>query len=1015
MERLNASQAQSSRHPSTQEIDTLNLATQYSTIAKDLKVELEKLTIDKSKDGHRQAISKAVRSIRKSRMLKEKQAKLDKYRQTLDSLLLMKLDTQSLRRSRDIDSLDQSVRELVFRVERGQNTTTQLLADQTRQIQDYLDRKLDVRDRQSEIAQAREKFVASLFFPEIDSRQDQIVDAFEGTCKWIFDPLVTEERHVCTWPSFRNWLLAETGVYWISGKPGSGKSTLMRYIVNEPQTTDDLSAWEEESDLIVISFFFWNLGTELQRSLTGLLRSLLLQITNDWPDMMNLVLMRYGQRGEQSIRLSSLPIWTNRRLLNLLKDFIDQKPDTISLCAFIDGLDEFDGDEDVLLEVIRLLRSAPKCKICVSSRPEQVFHTEYQGNPQCRVQDLNRKDIEKMAVERLKPSLEKYRLTEGRRIDIMIEDLIEKAEGVFLWLNLMIKDLIKGSRNGDSVAELHGRLQRTPNTIGGLYKRILQGLDPLYLQDALKVFQFLIAANSIGTSVSILGLACTQETQWAHIQSLDHTYFVSSAFKSVCIELYTRLSSRCGNLIDIPDFPKQVEGANLIQYCQPISFIHKTAVEFLREEYSNTFSESSWFAAAGATLARAKIGSIFLFPLTGSSEVEDVVNSSSEAGESEQVSELRRLFTGAMAAISLIEYSVLDLDPKRPPDSAAADLTAQIWRVLQHMGEKDDTVGIETSTRHPSMKGITSKMERYFTELTHLHHSFSDPMCYAAFWGGRSYILSRLSTDTSDKEYDDMLDNALCGLRNPQVVSGVLVIQIVLTLNILLSKSMVRRSKTSHWKPYRLPHRKLTRWRASLWGTIFMQIYSTSISIDLKGFDRGQTMWITCCMGLIKRSLDLGADPNTRIGSNTEVVLDEENLDRSWTLYVDESPLAMIEDNPTWSTVLEEEMKSLFSAQGAIHRRRFRFCSCNKSYYRINCSQSDRLKGLVYPSEKRFRWMIYLSSSDNMEQSEALFNEIVSADNRVGWDVFEKEWKKGGSDWPEEDIVHAQQQKSEQS
>ena len=66
------------------------------------------------------------------------------------------------------------------------------------------------------------------------------------------------------WSNFVDWLEHGDGVYWINGKAGSGKSTLMRFITNELLMTKALHKWINGSDLMVSSFFFWNPGTVLQ-------------------------------------------------------------------------------------------------------------------------------------------------------------------------------------------------------------------------------------------------------------------------------------------------------------------------------------------------------------------------------------------------------------------------------------------------------------------------------------------------------------------------------------------------------------------------------------------------------------------------------------------------------------------------------------------------------------------------------------------------------------------------------
>jgi polynucleotide 5'-kinase involved in rRNA processing len=62
---------------------------------------------------------------------------------------------------------------------------------------------------------------------ELDFRTDQIEDPFQDTFKWVFDR-----------SSFSNWLQEGTGLFWVNGKPGSGKSTLMKYILNSQYTWD---------------------------------------------------------------------------------------------------------------------------------------------------------------------------------------------------------------------------------------------------------------------------------------------------------------------------------------------------------------------------------------------------------------------------------------------------------------------------------------------------------------------------------------------------------------------------------------------------------------------------------------------------------------------------------------------------------------------------------------------------------------------------------------------------------
>jgi len=66
-----------------------------------------------------------------------------------------------------------------------------------------------------------------LYSPELDLRFQQIKNPFQNTFEWAFDlPILT------------NWLHQRFNakLFWIHGKPGSGKSTFMKFLFKSPYT-----------------------------------------------------------------------------------------------------------------------------------------------------------------------------------------------------------------------------------------------------------------------------------------------------------------------------------------------------------------------------------------------------------------------------------------------------------------------------------------------------------------------------------------------------------------------------------------------------------------------------------------------------------------------------------------------------------------------------------------------------------------------------------------------------------
>lgn len=120
----------------------------------------------------------------------------------------------------------------------------------------------------------------ALSFDTIDDREEKIEKAHAETFNWI----LSDQNHCPTEvegsSSIVPWLAKEDAksICWISGKAGSGKSTLMKYIWTDERTRAHLSTWAGDKPLLLAAFFFYERGESFQKSREGLIRSLLHQI-----------------------------------------------------------------------------------------------------------------------------------------------------------------------------------------------------------------------------------------------------------------------------------------------------------------------------------------------------------------------------------------------------------------------------------------------------------------------------------------------------------------------------------------------------------------------------------------------------------------------------------------------------------------------------------------------------------------------------------------------------------------
>jgi hypothetical protein len=111
----------------------------------------------------------------------------------------------------------------------------------------------------------QQRILGGLCFDSRTARHDRIIQAHKDTFSWIL------EEHGPGDDKFVKWLRHGGGVFWISGKPGSGKSTLMKLVASHIQTERTLSASSYPKPVYVVSHYFWSVGTAMQKSRQGLL------------------------------------------------------------------------------------------------------------------------------------------------------------------------------------------------------------------------------------------------------------------------------------------------------------------------------------------------------------------------------------------------------------------------------------------------------------------------------------------------------------------------------------------------------------------------------------------------------------------------------------------------------------------------------------------------------------------------------------------------------------------------
>ncbi|OCT55076.1 Pfs, NB-ARC and Ankyrin domain protein [Cladophialophora carrionii] len=306
-----------------------------------------------------------------------------------------------------------------------------------------------------------QRLLRSLTFERMDSRLLNITNALPQTCRWIFD-----EEKFKTWIT-RNEVEDNHGFLWIKGKPGSGKSTIMKEALKMVKR-------EQPRDIIISYFFNARAPGILEKSSVGMYRTLVHQILQARPQSRGL----FSQMFAMKDREGSVDDWTPTELQGFLTDVVESLGDR-TLDVFIDALDE--GDENDVRQLVAFLEElshrAVACstslRICLSSRHYPHISIRKGLHLVMERQDGQRDDIDRYVRLRLNGD-------ESHGTNRLREQVCQKSSRVFLWVVLVIPMLNELYDRG-LVAAMEARLKELPDTLDALFAEILarnaEGID----------------------------------------------------------------------------------------------------------------------------------------------------------------------------------------------------------------------------------------------------------------------------------------------------------------------------------------------------------------------------------------------------------------------------------------------------------------------------------------------------------------------------------------------------------
>jgi hypothetical protein len=247
-------------------------------------------------------------------------------------------------------------------------------------------------------------------------------------------------------------------------------------------------------------------------------------------------------------------------------------------CYFIDGLDEYEEtrSEDYT-EVVRILSDWTKkfrgnVKLCVSSREYNVFLNAFSSERKIRLQDLTRRDMERYVREKLQ-------IDESEDSETLIQAIVDKGNGIFLWVALVVKTLRDRLEASHELLSLQSELDSLPDELGGLFTHLLQSLDKSARKRTYQLFAMTAEGNPHARSY-LSPLACSflenycEDKTFAMIPDFPYYNMEAATRNERAVLAYKSINGYCRGLLEFKRNDPDDETPRL-------TFIHRSIPEFL--------------------------------------------------------------------------------------------------------------------------------------------------------------------------------------------------------------------------------------------------------------------------------------------------------------------------------------------------------------------------------------------------------------------------------------------------
>lgn len=379
---------------------------------------------------------------------------------------------------------------------------------------------------------------------DIDDYHRQLPKPVKGTFHWILDH-----------PLFAAWSKAtESSILWLTGHPGSGKTTMSSFLAKHLQQQDSTTAEARR----VVCVYFCDDKINKQKDAKGILLGVIFQIIRRHRSLIRYVRRSFELQGASLVQ-SLAALW--KLFLDLIKD-----PKSEVIYVILDALDECEEKtrNELLASIAELfedsevvLNYGSSVKFILTSRPSLLGsgkRINYFDKYRLAIDERHRgydEDIRIFIQERVgeivncPPDLREY----------LMEALQSRADQTFLWIHLVLAALESSLvASKESFATI---LSNTPASLQLTYRNFLTAIPEDHES---------VAARLLGLILGSIRPLTLDEINIAFSINWDHRD-TKEVLSSCQIAISRTLLGILGPLVRISE--------------SRVSLIHQTAKEFL--------------------------------------------------------------------------------------------------------------------------------------------------------------------------------------------------------------------------------------------------------------------------------------------------------------------------------------------------------------------------------------------------------------------------------------------------